>query len=192
MQPNGHDPVRDAGQCAALRRLRRAQRAEARRIRQAVADGYTLIPALLTSPCRVAALAEARQVAMWLMRTRLTWPLPTRDRAFPCDRIGRLLGGRDHATVLHGVAVIAARLASAGRRTPTCVTWSAPSARRSTPPMRPRDGPTSGPRRVERLSGREDAPPPPSSRQTARRTRHHGHQETRTTDDPRPGHGRGR
>ncbi len=112
MQPNGHNPVRDAGQRAALRRLRRAQRAEARRIRQAVADGYTLTPAQLTSPCRVAARAEARQVAMWLMRTRLTWPLPTRDRAFPCDRIGRLLGGRDHSTVLHGVAVIAARLAS--------------------------------------------------------------------------------
>ncbi len=51
-------------------------------------------------------------MAMWLMRTRLTWPLPTRNRAFPCARIGRLLGGRDHATVLHGVAVIAARLAS--------------------------------------------------------------------------------
>jgi hypothetical protein len=73
---------------------------------------YTLTPAQLTSPCRVADLAEARQVAMWLMRTRLTWPLPTRDRAFPCDRIGRVLGGRDHSTVLHGVAVIAARLAS--------------------------------------------------------------------------------
>jgi len=112
MQPNGHDPVRDAGQCAALPRLRRAQRAEARRTRQAVADGYTLTPAQLTSPCRVAALAEARQGAMWLMRTRLTWPLPTHDRAFPCVRIGRLLGGRDHSTVLHGVAVIAARLAS--------------------------------------------------------------------------------
>ncbi len=96
----------------AVRRLQRAQLAEARRIRQAVADGYTLTPAQLTSPCRVAERAEARQGAMWLMRTRLTWPLPTRDRAFPCDRIGRVLGGRDHATVLHGVAVIAARLVS--------------------------------------------------------------------------------
>jgi len=49
---------------------------------------------------------------MWLMRTRLTWPLPTRNAAFPSERIGRLLGHRDHSTVLHGVAVIAARLAS--------------------------------------------------------------------------------
>ncbi len=50
---------------------------------------------------------------MWLMWTRLTWPLLTRNRAFPCTRIGRLLGHRDHATVLHGGAVIAAWLASA-------------------------------------------------------------------------------
>jgi len=112
MHRKEHDLVRHAGQIAALRQLRRAQLAEARRIRQAVADGYTLTPAQLTSPCRVAGLAEARQVAMHLMRTRLTWPLPTRDRAFPCARIGRLLGHRDHATVLHGVAVIAARLTS--------------------------------------------------------------------------------
>ncbi len=74
------------------------------------ADGYTLTPAHLTSPCRVAEIAEARQVAMWLMRTRLTWPLPTRTVAFSCTRIGRLRGHRDHSTVLHGVAVIAARL----------------------------------------------------------------------------------
>ena len=108
MHPNTHDAERRA----ALRQLRRAQLAEARRIRQAVAVTYTLTPAHLLSLCRVAALAEARQVAMWLMRTRLTWPLPTRNRAFPCARIGRLLGGRDHSTALHGVAVIAARLAS--------------------------------------------------------------------------------
>ena len=88
---------RHAGQRAALRRLRRAQLAEARRIRQAVADGYTLTPAQLTSPCRVAEHAEARQGAMWLMRTRLTWPTLARGTVFPMVRIGRLLGGRDHS-----------------------------------------------------------------------------------------------
>jgi len=102
----------DEGQRAALRRLQRAQLAEARRIRQAVADGYTLTPAHLTAPCRVAERAEARRVALWLMRTWLTWPLPTRTVAFSCTRIGRLRGGRDHATALHGSAVIAARLAN--------------------------------------------------------------------------------
>jgi len=112
MQPNGYDPERRAEQRAARRRLRRAQFAEARRIRQAVADMCLLTPARLRAPCRVAALAEARQVAMSLMHTRLTWPLPTRNGAFPATRIGRLLGGRDHSTVRHGVAMIAARLSS--------------------------------------------------------------------------------
>jgi len=51
-------------------------------------------------------------VAMYLMRTRLTWPRPPRNGSFPATRIGRLLGGRDHSTVMHGVAVIAARLSS--------------------------------------------------------------------------------
>ncbi len=112
MQPNAHDPARRTEQRAALQRLRRAQLAEARHIRQAVAATCLLTPARLRAPCRVAALAEARQVAMYLIRTRLTWPLPTRNGAFPAARIGRLLGGRDHSTVMHGVAVIAARLVS--------------------------------------------------------------------------------
>jgi len=106
MYPNTHDGERRA----ALHRLRRAQLAEARRIRQAVAAAYTLTPAHLCAPCRAHPLAEARQVAMYLMRTRLLWPTPTRNAAFPSERIGRLLGHRDHSTVLHGVAVIAARL----------------------------------------------------------------------------------
>ncbi len=105
---------------AALHRLRRAQFAEARRIRQAVAAAYTLTPAHLCAPCRAHPLAEARQVAMYLMRTRLLWPTPTRNAAFPSERIGRLLGHRDHSTVLHGVAVIAARLVT-GRPEDACL-----------------------------------------------------------------------
>jgi len=106
MYPNTPDGERRA----ALHRLRRAQFAEAHRIRQAVTDAYTLTPAHLCAPCRAHPLAEARQVAMCLMRTRLLWPTPTRNAAFPSERIGRLLGHRGHSTVLHGVAVIAARL----------------------------------------------------------------------------------
>ncbi len=60
----------DQGQRAALRRLRRAQLAEARRIRHVVAASYLLTPAHLRSSCRIAARAEARQVAMYLMRAR--------------------------------------------------------------------------------------------------------------------------
>ncbi len=112
MRPNSPATTRRAGQHAALRRLQRAQLAEARRIRRVVAGAYTLTPALLRCPRRPALLAEARQVAMYLMRLRLRWPLPARTTAFPCTRIGRLLGGRDHSTVLHGVALITVRLAS--------------------------------------------------------------------------------
>ncbi len=120
MHPNGYDPERRAEQCAALRRLRRAQFAEARRVRQAVAAAYTLTPAHLCAPCRAHPLAEARQVAMYLMRTRLLWPTPIRNAAFPSKRIGRLLGHRDHSTVLHGVTVIAARLVT-GRPEDACL-----------------------------------------------------------------------
>jgi len=122
MQRKEHDPARDAGQRAALCRLRRAQLAAARRIRQVVADACLLTPAHLCSRRRPAPLAEARQVAMYLMRTRLTWPTPGRDVAFPSERIGRLLGHRDHSTVLHGPAVIRG---AAGQR-PTGGRLSAP------------------------------------------------------------------
>jgi len=116
MYPNTHD-----GERRAARHPRpRAQLAEARHIRQAVAAAYTLTPAHLCAPCRAHPLAEARQVAMWLMRTRLTWPTPIRNAAFPSERIGRLLGHRDHSTVLHGVAVIAARLVT-GRPEDACL-----------------------------------------------------------------------
>ncbi len=100
-----------AARLAAIHRLQCAQVAEARRIRAVVADRYGLTPAQLRSPCRTATISEARQVAMYLMRTDLRWPLPTRNAPFPMARIGHLLGGRDHATVLHGVGAIAARLA---------------------------------------------------------------------------------
>ncbi len=46
------------------------------------------------------------------MRPRLLWPMPTSNRAFPIERIDRLLGHRDHSPVLHGVVGIAAHLVS--------------------------------------------------------------------------------
>ncbi len=102
----------DEDQRTALWRLRCAQLTEARRIRRVVADGYLLTPTHLCSPCRIATCAEARQVTMYLIRTRVLWPTPPHNRAFPCARIAQLLGGWDHTTVMHGVAVIAARLVS--------------------------------------------------------------------------------
>ncbi len=106
MQPD----ALDAGQRAALRHLQRAQLAEARRIRQAVADGYGVPVAQLHATGRAREVSEARQVAMHAMRARLRWPTPTRTTAFPFGRIAALLGERDHFTITHGVAAIAARL----------------------------------------------------------------------------------
>ncbi len=100
----------DEGQRAALHRLQRAQLAEARRIRQVVAAGYGLPVAQLRAAGRTRAVSEARQVAMHAMRLRLLWPLATRNTPFPFERIGALLGERDHSTIMHGVAAIAARL----------------------------------------------------------------------------------
>jgi len=107
MQPDSLDE----GQRAALRRLQRAQLAEARRIRQAVADGYGLPVAQLRAAGRAREVSEARQVAMHAMRARLRWPLATRNVPFPFERIGTLLGERDHSTIMYGVAAIVARLA---------------------------------------------------------------------------------
>ena len=107
MQPDGLDE----GQRAALCRLQRAQLREACRIRQAVADGYGVPVAHLCAPGRTRAVSEARQVAMHAMRARLLWPLAVRNAPVPFGRIGALLGERDHSTILHGVAAIAARLA---------------------------------------------------------------------------------
>jgi len=106
MQPDGLD----AGQRAALRRLQRAQLAEARRIRQAVADAYGVPVAQLQAAGREREVSEARQVAMHAMRVRLLWPLTARNAPFPFEQIGALLGERDHSTVMHGVAAVAARL----------------------------------------------------------------------------------
>jgi len=79
MYPNTPDGERRA----ALHRLRRAQLAEARRIRLAVADAYTLTPAHLCAPGRAHPLVEARQVAMYLTRTRLLWPTPPATQLSP-------------------------------------------------------------------------------------------------------------
>ncbi len=114
----------DEGQRAALRRLQHAQLAEARRIRQAVADGYGVPVAQLRAPGRTREVSEDRQVAMHAMRARLLWPLATRNAPFPFERIGALLGERDHSTIMHGVAAIAARL-SGDAVTDRCLRYTA-------------------------------------------------------------------
>jgi chromosomal replication initiator protein len=68
---------------------------------RAVAKHYGLKPAELKSPKRAKPITQARQIAMYLCR-ELT------SESFP--EIGGRFGGRDHATVIHGVNKITTQL----------------------------------------------------------------------------------
>lgn len=76
------------------------QPSHARVIRD-VAEKARITHAELVGPCRKVRFARPRQEAMYRLRHELRLSYP---------RIGQLLGGRDHTTILHGVRVHAARL----------------------------------------------------------------------------------
>lgn len=65
---------------------------------EAVAEFYKLKPADLKGTRRDKTTALARQMAMYLLREEINLSLP---------HIGKLLGGRDHSTILHGCERIA-------------------------------------------------------------------------------------
>jgi len=69
----------------------------------AVARHYAVTAEELRGTGRARAVALARQVAMYLLREETTASL---------GQIGRLLGGRDHTTVMHGCARVGEVLAS--------------------------------------------------------------------------------
>lgn len=60
----------------------------------AVAAHFNLKINELTGPCRAKPIVVPRQISMYLLRVELDLPLV---------EVGRLLGGRDHTTVIHGV-----------------------------------------------------------------------------------------
>lgn len=62
-----------------------------------VADYYNLIPSQLTGKVRTGQLALARHVAMYLIRLNIDVPL---------GKIGNMFGGRDHTTVMNGIAKV--------------------------------------------------------------------------------------
>jgi len=64
---------------------------------ETVADYYHLKPYQLKSPTRVKEIALPRQILMYLLRTELGLPLM---------EVGKILGGRDHTTIIHGVEKI--------------------------------------------------------------------------------------
>ena len=65
--------------------------------RTAAAFGLTVEQ--LRSPCRLRKFTEPRFAAYWLLRKHLT--SGGRQRSFP--EIGRMLGGKDHSSVMHGI-----------------------------------------------------------------------------------------
>jgi len=67
----------------------------------AVARHYNLSEEQLTGPSRARAVSVPRQLAMFLIREETGTSLP---------RIGALLGGRDHTTILHGCEKISAQI----------------------------------------------------------------------------------
>jgi chromosomal replication initiator protein len=71
------------------------------RIQRVVAAHFDLRVSDLTGPRRPKNIAEARQTAMYLVRTLTKLPL---------TQIGEEFGNRDHGTVIHACKVIDARL----------------------------------------------------------------------------------
>ncbi|GBD07694.1 Chromosomal replication initiator protein DnaA [bacterium HR21] len=89
-----HQALAQMGQ-AALRPTSPQQAARAlspEHILTAVADYYGLDPSVLTGKSRKREAAQARHLAMYLLRKYLALPFKT---------IGQLFGGRDHTTALH-------------------------------------------------------------------------------------------
>ncbi len=93
---------------AAVRRLQAAQVREAERVIGVVARYYGYGPVQLRGRGRRSDLAEARQVAMYVVRRSLHWPTSKGNAPFSLERVGAVLG-RDHATVAYGVGAVATR-----------------------------------------------------------------------------------
>ena len=62
-----------------------------------VADYYNLTPSILCGKTRTGQIALARHVAMYLIRINVDIPL---------TKIGKMFGGRDHTTVMNGIAKV--------------------------------------------------------------------------------------
>ena len=75
-----------------------------KQIIQETADKYGITVAELIGQCRCKHYVLARQEAGWRIRRECGYSLP---------RIGKLLGGKDHTTILHGCRAHEKRMASA-------------------------------------------------------------------------------
>lgn len=68
-----------------------------------VAGAFGLTPADLTGQGRTRQVSEARQAAAWVLRRAYA--------SISLQEVGRLLGGRDHTTIIHAIAQIERRMA---------------------------------------------------------------------------------
>lgn len=73
------------------------QKIDHKKLLLAVNDYFNLKMADITGPRRQKELVVPRQIAMYLMQTECNMPF---------EKIGQVLGGRDHTTVMHGVEKI--------------------------------------------------------------------------------------
>lgn len=69
------------------------------KLMEAVSSHFSVSKKALVSHVRARTIARPRQILMYLLRTELGLPL---------QEVGRLIGGRDHSTVLHAVDTISA------------------------------------------------------------------------------------
>lgn len=79
----------------------KGQTIKPKQVIEIVADYYHLKPYQLKSQTRVKEIALPRQVLMYILRTELGLPLM---------EVGKILGGRDHTTIMHGVDKITSLL----------------------------------------------------------------------------------
>lgn len=84
----------------------RTPRDTVREILQRCADNHGVTPADIVGDRRFKPIVHARQEAMYRLRDLRTFE---GARRFSLPRIGQLLGGRDHTTILHGVRAHEAR-----------------------------------------------------------------------------------
>jgi chromosomal replication initiator protein len=73
------------------------QKVDHKKLLSTVNDYFNLKMADITGPRRQKELVLPRQIAMYLMQTECN---------LPYEKIGDILGGRDHTTIMHGVEKI--------------------------------------------------------------------------------------
>lgn len=100
-----HEDVKAVHQhCASMLGLIGKRRLFGSEIRDIVADHFELTPDDMTGRSQYLVVARPRQIACFLIREYRP------DMSLPA--IGRIMGGRDHTTILHGIRTITAMVDS--------------------------------------------------------------------------------